>query len=237
MEPNCIAYENSLNGTVVEFIEDQDEWDHKWNKEVIYYTVEHHDSLKLLSERQLKTAVNLAMTTWDIEIPIKFKPFAWFRGDTLKPDIVISFKTAVEDPYFANKPSVLAYAYLPGQGKYSGRVVFNASYIWDLKGNGITGKKAKELGLVEQASDYNTLRTYNIYHVLIHELGHTLGLRHDVSGNKEGQDVMDPFYKGSTLDLSDRDITRIRTRYGVRVFKRWQRYARLKRWLKRRVRR
>jgi hypothetical protein len=240
MEPHCVVYANSLNGHTIEFMEKQIEWEHKWEKDVMYYNIEYHDSLKLISKKKLATAVNLAMTTWDIEIPMKFKPFSWLRGDILEtvtgPDISIRFKTPDEDEYFQRKPSVLAYAYLPGQGSYSGKVVFNAAYIWDLKGKGIRAEKAVELGLVEQATPGNILRTYNIYHVLIHELGHTLGLKHDATGVRDGKDVMDPFYSG-VLELSDRDVLRIRAKYGVRVFSRWSRYNRLKTWLHKRLRR
>ena len=178
MKPDCIIIRNDLNGKV-EFVSEQTEWQHKWEKDILTYDIEHHETLKLISKKQLKRAVNLAMTTWDFEIPVKFKS-AW---DT-QADIEIRFKTKDEDTYFKDKPSVLAYAYFPGQAEFSGKVVFNASYIWDLKGNGISGKDAIKKGLVENAYPTNILKTYNLYAVLIHELGHTLGLNHDVSGAK-----------------------------------------------------
>jgi hypothetical protein len=172
------------------------------------------------------------MTTWDFEIPVKFKS-AW---DT-QADIEIRFKTKDEDTYFKDKPSVLAYAYFPGQADFSGKVVFNASYIWDLKGNGISGKDAIKKGLVENAYPTNILKTYNLYAVLIHELGHTLGLNHDVSGAKDGADIMDPYYSVTNLDLSDRDIYRIRVKYGQRVWDRFIWYNMVKRWLSLAIRR
>tara|TARA_R110000751_G_scaffold185340_1_gene291789 strand:- start:293 stop:988 length:696 start_codon:yes stop_codon:yes gene_type:complete len=231
MKPNCIITRNDLNGKV-EFVSDQTEWDGKWEKDVLTYDIEHHETLKLISPRQLKRAVNLAMTTWDFEIPVKFKS-AW----ETQADIEIRFKTKEEDDYFKNKPSVLAYAYLPGQGIYSGQVVFNASYIWDLKGNGISGKDAIKKGLVENAYPTNILKTYNIYAVLIHELGHTLGLKHDVTGAKDGADIMDAYYSVTNLDLSDRDIYRIRIKYGQRVWDRFKWYNIVKKWLSLAIRR
>ena len=175
---------------------------------------------------KLKRAVNLAISTWNFEIPLKFKS-AW----NTQADIEIRFATKDEDNYFKDRPSVLAYAYYPGQGNASGKVVFNASYIWDLKGKGIKGKDAIKKGLVENAYPDNILKTYNIYAVLIHELGHTLGLKHDVTGAKDGSDVMDPYYSVENLDLSDRDIYRIRVKYGVRTWDRYSFYNIVKRWL------
>ncbi len=231
MKPICIAYSSILKQ--VEFIE-QEEWQHKWNKDTLWYDVIWHDTLKLITEKELRRAVNLSMTTWDLEVPVKYRP-VWQSKEYHQPDIIIHFARRKNDEYLKERPSVLAYAYLPGQGSYSGKVVFCADYIWDLKGKGIRGDKAIEKGLVENANPDNILKTYNIHHVLIHELGHTLGLRHDTDGNSV--DVMDPYYKGTTLDLSERDIYRIRLKYGVRVFKHWNHYSILKRWLKRRIRR
>ena len=231
MKPDCIIIRNDLNGKV-EFVSDQTEWQHKWEKDVLTYDVEHHESLKLISKRQLKRAVNLAVSTWNFEIPLKFKS-AW----NTQADIEIRFKTKDEDDYFKKKPSVLAYAYFPGQSNYSGKVVFNASYIWDLKGKGIKGSDAIKKGVVENAYPTNILKTYNLYAVLIHELGHTLGLKHDVSGSKEGSDVMDPYYSVDNLDLSDRDILRIRVKYGFRVWDRFRWYMIVKRWLSLAIRR
>ena len=132
---------------------------------------------------------------------------------------------------------MLAYAYYPGQAKVSGKVVFNASYIWDLKGKGISGKNAIKKGLVENAYPTNILKTYNLYAVLIHELGHTLGLKHDISGAKDGADIMDAYYSVTNLDLSDRDIYRIRVKYGQRVWSRFIWYNIVKRWLSLAIRR
>ena len=231
MKPDCIIIRNDLNGKV-EFVSEQTEWQHKWEKDILTYDIEHHETLKLISKRQLKRAVNLAISTWNFEIPIKFKS-AW----NTKADIEIRFKTKDEDKYFKDRPSVLAYAYYPGQAKVSGKVVFNASYIWDLKGKGISGKNAIKKGLVENAYPTNILKTYNLYAVLIHELGHTLGLKHDISGAKDGADIMDAYYSVTNLDLSDRDIYRIRVKYGQRVYSRFIWYNIIKRWLSLAIRR
>ena len=131
---------------------------------------------------------------------------------------------------------MLAYAYYPKTSK-KGEVVFNASYIWDLKGKGIKGSDAIKKGVVDNAYPTNILKTYNLYAVLIHELGHTLGLKHDVTGKKDGADIMDPYYSVTNLDLSDRDIYRIRVKYGQRVYSRFIWYNIIKRWLSLAIRR
>ena len=232
MKPNCIAYSHTIKD--VEFIESQDEWKGKWDKDVIWYDVEWHESLKLISLKKLRVAVNIAMTTWDLEIPVKYKP-VWMAREYHKPDIVIKFENRENDEYFKDAKSVLAYAYLPGQGSYSGQIVFCANFIWTTDGKSIKGSDAIEKGVIEQAYPDSTYKTYNVIHVLIHELGHSLGLRHDTDNNSI--DVMDPYYKSTTLDLSERDIYRIRLQYGVRVFKHWSHYEIIKRWLRNRVRR
>jgi len=232
MKPHCIAYSHMTKD--VEFVESQEEWRGKWDKDVIWYDIEWHESLKLIPLNKLRVAVNLAMTTWDLEIPVKYKP-VWMAREHHEPDITIRFDNRENDDYFRNAKSVLAYAYLPGQGSVSGKIVFCADFIWTTDGGHIKGSDAIEKGVLERAYPDSKYKTYNVTHVLIHELGHSLGLRHDTDNNST--DVMDPYYKGTTLDLSPRDIYRIRLKYGVRVFKQWSHYAILKRWLKNRIRR
>jgi len=215
----------------VHFVIDQPEWDKKWEKDVIYYDITLPE-LPLITPKQLRRALNISMTTWDLEIPIQFKPAIW-HGETA--DIRISF-AGDEDNLFRTRPSVLAYAYFPGTS-LQGVVVFNIKYLWDLSGKGISGKEAVSRGIVQNANPDSILRTYNILQTLTHELGHTIGLTHDASGNADGEDVMDPFYDEDVIDLSERDIFRARQKYGTREYSRWSWYGRLKKWLARAKRR
>ena len=224
MDNKCTVFSWSLNNDKVEYIENtQTEWRHKWDLDTMYYDV--ISPCRTLSQKKVRKALNLAMTTWDIEIPIKFKS-NWNNYRVPQSNITIDFKSSDEDHYFRDRPSVLAYAYFPGQGSVSGKVIFNNDYIWSANGKPISGKKAKERGYVVDAHDTNQLKTYNIVHVLIHELGHTLGLRHDEHRNTS--DVMDAFYSGK-LDLSNYDLIRIRTKYGIRIWANWARYSQVKR--------
>lgn len=221
----CIAYSTPDGRHTREFVEvTQEEWSHKWPNKIMYYDV--IGDCRTLGNKDVKTALNLAMTTWDLEIDIIFKPSWWNVGNTA--NLTIDFKSSSQDSYFKDKPSVLAYAYFPGQGAVSGRVVFNNDYIWSMDGKPIKGRDAVAKGWVKDAGADTNLKTFNIIHVLMHELGHSLGLRHDE--HNDSNDVMDAFYSGK-LGLSDWDIIRIRLKYPVRVFSNWSHYARLKKWL------
>jgi hypothetical protein len=228
----CFVYKTNKG---FEFIEErvpleQDEWPHKWDEKKLYYDVIGLSTS--LSFKNIRKALNLAMTTWDLEIDIEFEP-VWYDTE-FGPQITINFRDASNDDYFKERPSVLAYAYMPGQGRVSGKVVFNNDYIWSLDGKPITVKEARKRGYTVKGDppEDQLLKTYNIIHVLIHELGHTLGLKHDVSGNRDGRDVMDAFYSGA-LELSERDIVRILLKYPARVYSRFTHYGRLKKALRR----
>jgi len=191
----------------------QEEWNGKWEKDVLTYAIIRGTD-DIPGFRDESFAMAIALTTFAAEIPIKFRKVRANQN----PDLRVEFKTPEEDRRFADKPTVLAYAYFPAQGKVSGKLVFNDAYYWTLHGKTREGQ-----------------RTHNLIHVMIHELGHSLGLRHDADGSST--DIMDPYYNGTQLELSKNDIRRIQAKYGKREFRYESRYTRLKNWLFRRKRR
>lgn len=185
----------------------------KWNNQVITYSIKNYTN----DFDDLRKALNLAMTTWDIEIPITLK------YTTKTADINLEF--SVSDKYFNDSPGVLAYAYFPDSGNLSGKIVFNDNYLWSIDGRAISGEEYMRRTGKKISDPTNFFATYNILHTLIHEIGHSLGLIH----SNFKTDVMYPFYNGMTY-LSDNDITRITNKYGKSA-----NTKRIKEWLRRKI--
>ena len=186
MESVCFVKKAKNGG--LQFIEEkQTHWKHKWDKQTVTYALQ-KDTEDIEGRRIEERAVNLAFLTWNIEIPLKLKSV---RGRKT-PDIYINFVHAKNDAYLKNKKNVLAYAYFPKTSK-QGKIVFNEDYLWSINGRN---------------------NSYNMVHVLIHELGHSLGLTHDVSDRNS---VMWYQYNGR-MNLTKYDINRICEKYGRRKF-------------------
>lgn len=195
-------------------IQTQEEWTRPWTKTTLTYSIVSGTEDLPKTSKEFK-ALGIALTLWGTEIALKFKRV---KPDE-NPDIRISFEKSDVNTTFRERPSVLAYAYLPGQGKNSGVVVFNEDRDWTLSETIVNGKK-----------------TFSLYHVMIHELGHTLGLLHDEQSST--WDVMDPYYNPSVETPSSNDIARIRKIYPKRDFTGKEHlYSRLKKALLRIIRR
>ena len=128
------------------------------------------------------------------------------------PDMLINFKDPKTDSYLMQpgKENVLAYAYFPGQGEISGDITFNEKYLWSSDGKGVNAHEVKP---DQYPPDTKTkLATWNLEHVLMHEAGHAIGLRHD---KYTTDSIMYPSYTGKTT-LGPRDESRIQSFYGLR---------------------
>lgn len=86
----------------------QTEYPHKWDKPIVTYAII-RGTEDLPGDSLERIAMNLAMTTWDLEIPIILKVVKKNEN----PDITLEFADKQSDPFFKERPNVLAYAYFP----------------------------------------------------------------------------------------------------------------------------
>lgn len=192
------------------------EWEHKWSpsKGIVSWVVENKSDDKQIQGWE-ERAVAIALRTWGLRITdIKFRKLS-IRKDPIEADIIVRFDSPDTNKYFKDRPTVLAYAYFPGQGKVSGDVTFNDAYIWSKDGKPINAHLIDPENYGPDTT--STFKTYNIIQTLIHELGHSLGLRH----NTECQDcIMYPYYNGY-VTLHSNDVKRIQSFYGKRHLSTW----------------
>jgi len=225
MHPTCVVKDFTRQDMTISHqeFEPQQEWSGKWDQPVVTYSII-RGTEDIEGDERL--ALNLAMTTWDIEVSLSLE----YVKKEMNPDITIKFVPKEEDEFFKSRSGILAYAYFPGTGK-EGIIVFNDDYVWTMHGRNISGSEYERITGKTVEHPENEFRTYNVIHTLIHEIGHSLGLTHDEHGDTS--DVMDPFYSGM-IELSDWDLLRIRQKYPIRIWRRWSMYGRVKRWLARR---
>lgn len=168
-----------------------DEWPHKWEQPIITYRLNNYT--KDIKKRKLQErAVTVAFRTWQLRVKdIKFKRI---YDSFEKPDINIDFRPLSS---FDNRKGVLAHAVYPGQGEASGDIEINDEWNWTAYSKGMA------------------LSTPPLVPVLIHEIGHSLGLKHDTTDMKS---IMYPSFDLGRVknDLHKNDIHRIQLKYGKR---------------------
>ncbi len=179
----------------VDDIEGIDEWEHSWaDGEISYRLNNFSDDFK---ERWQTKAVTVALRTWQLRIT-KLK----FRRER-NPDVSVDFDVSFKPSSTFSSKHVLAHAWYPGQGKISGDCEINDE-DWDW----VPG--------VHMA----TLAKPPLVPILIHEFGHSLGLRHDTTTTES---IMYPSFNLGLkkTKLGPRDVTRIQEKYGKRFLSNW----------------
>ena len=192
---DIITEEINVNDGTIE------EWPHKWETPILYWDLV-SDSPDIEGVELEEKLVKRALLRW--QIVVKDLKFRKWRTGKPAARIRIEFKTGEQDEMFAKSKGTLAYAYFPGQGNASGKVIFNDDNLWSTTGEGVPH--------INPDGSRVVLKAYILEHVLIHEFGHMLGLRHEKYARES---VMYPYYSG-TLKLSETDILRIQSKYGER---------------------
>ncbi|UVF62299.1 matrixin family metalloprotease [Nitrososphaeria virus YSH_462411] len=171
----------------------ENEWPHKWEHSPVTYRLNNLTNDIEKREHQIR-AVTAAFRAWQLHINLKFKRV---YDSFEKVDINISFQPLDK---FDNRKGVLAHAYYPGQGELSGDIEINDEWNW------VTH------------TELMNLSSPPLIPVLIHEIGHSLGLKHDTS---TALAMMYPsFDLGKPKNkLHTNDITRMQSRYGKRTMK------------------
>jgi len=188
---SCELRQSPLLLEFTEDIEGIDEWPHSWPKGTITYRL-NNKTRDITKGWHQDRAVTVALRAWQLRISdLRFRRE---RNPDVKVDFDISFEALT---HFNNQRGVLAHAYFPGQGDISGDVHINDEWNW------VT------------ASRFQSLSRPPLVPILIHEFGHSLGLRHDTT---ERAAIMYPsFNLGQRKNkLHARDIERIQERYGQR---------------------
>ena len=164
----CVA-KASTNGIAFQGLV-SDPIPNKWKKNTITYCVA-RGSNDIKDDNIEKWIINLAFTSWGIDLDLKFDKV---RVDQ-PHDFDIRWVTKAEDPYFTSD-SILAYCGYP-QTKYQGILRFNDDVIWTPDGSSLTSEQFTAL-TGRPSVKGSTYKTYNANQTARHELGHVLGAVH-----------------------------------------------------------
>jgi len=174
----------------------QPEWGRIWEKDELLWK-NLHDNADIEGTYYERRVFNLAVMAWEWKTKVKIREAR--KGE--KPDIRNEWGGKENNDYFQKRPTTLYYAYFPGQGSVSGKMVGNDDYMWGTA----PGLKPLETG--------GKLKVYDLQHTTAHELGHILGLRHEANFRDH---VMWPYYNQERLPQHN-DILRLQAYYGKRT--------------------
>jgi len=174
----------------------------KWNKDVIKFAIVNNDSL--MTDKQLRKAVNWSQTPWDFAIRNKIK----FVTDKIQADFTFEFKKTNADQYLTS--GTLAYAGYPN-GILRNLIVINSDFPYTPDGHPVLGSVLESWGFnVQSVTSY--YKTWDLDQILKHEMGHKLGLPHSPNQDR----VMSSNYGIMAEFLSDEEKQRIWAKYEKR---------------------
>ncbi|XP_049809448.1 matrix metalloproteinase-14-like [Schistocerca nitens] len=155
------------------------------------------DTLNFMNMPRCGVKDEFAFKIWQDKIDIQFK------HDSNNPDILITnkrhkHKFEIDKAIHCSKDldgkgNVLGHAFFPDINNNPVEIHMDDDEIWYLEMNTNTPKGQT-----------------NLFEVLIHEIGHSLGLRH----SDDYGSIMYAYYNGSHLELSQDDIDAIQSLYG-----------------------
>ena len=185
-----------------ENIDGINEWPHSWPDGEVSYRLNSYSTD--FSERNQVRAITVALRTWQLRIN-KIK----FRRER-NPDVTVDFDVSFEPTDHFASDNIFAHAYFVGQGDISGDVHINdGGWNW-----------TTDVSL-------SNLARPPLVPVMIHEFGHSLGLRHDTNTASQNTEIMYPTFNlgRKKTNLGPRDVQRIQSKYGVRsMSQRWLDY-------------
>ncbi len=187
----------------------------------IHYAIMNYD--REMTRGATRRAINAAMLEWEGATNIDFK-----RVKTSEhSEITVRFVDGDEYQLFKDEPNVLAVMWYPIAGALRGTMLINKAYPWTLNGEAKSGKWIEEkTGQPIQFKD-NMYRTWSLFKVTRHELGHGLGLPH----SKLSGQTMSGNYSKIADHNTPRDESRIRAKYGATRRSHWWLYI-TRRWLR-----